>query len=68
MKSLYLYFALLCLFIFSCKKDKNTINPPVEVITEVELTDTSRISLFPNFEKYLIETGIDPVSKLDGFI
>jgi len=68
MKSLYPYFSLLCLFIFSCKKDKNTIDPPVEVIADVELIDTSRVSLFPNFEKYLIEKGIDPISELDGIV
>lgn len=68
MKFLYLSFILLFLVILSCKKDKMTIDPPVEEIVDIALTDTSRVTLYPNFEKYLINKGIDPEKEPNGFV
>lgn len=68
MKFLYLYLSLLFLVVSSCKKDKITVDPPVEEAVNVVFTDTSKVALYPNFEKYLIEKGIDPEKEPNGFV
>lgn len=68
MKSLYPYFVLLFSFVLSCKNEKVAVDPPVEEMVEIPLTDTSRVFMSSDFEKYLIQKGIDPVTKEDGFV